>query len=314
MDRPRVFVYRDEQHSQPPFFSSAYTAISGREPTSDEEDEAAVSEEEDVLDMLPPAQPVIEVPGRPPDAIHVAFFKHADRNFFDNPWQWVVSKWIARRSPVYEHCQLVFSWYRDDGPPISATFSTSMTVPSSYVRPAYSAEKWSALPIVSCTEAGQRAAMWRWCQEHENAPFNKCGYYCNHLPMMCSCFAYDAAGEAFYCAEQVIHAMQSVELPEAADVVPYLSVPDDIYDMLLETGAKPTLLYRPTSNLYRTINRPPVRRMTMRQDDQQQQPSRRRRRSEGSGTGCCCCCCCCSKRFARRYGLILLKECCSTSH
>lgn len=268
---------------------------------------------------LSEAAAVLEVPDRPPDAVYVAFFRHGTYSPFVRPWQWLVSRRLRQISKKYEHCQFVFLWYYKDREPSTATFSTNKAVPSSYVNPAYTADNWDVLPVVSAggdAAVRTRTRLWNWCAEHQNAPFNSFGYYWNHLPpaSCCSCLAYNARGAAFYCAEQISSALHDLDLAEARDLsVPYRCVPDDIYHVLKSHGARPTTLSRPSSVTYAPTG-----------DPSNLASSSSVASSNPGDCDChyCCCCCfsrccclsgCCSKRNKERWDDEGSCTCCTTS-
>lgn len=188
-----------------------------------------------------------------PSSVCVAFVEHDHGDPLETGKTGVISAVIARRlrrlSPHFEHCQLVFEWgTADDSQRIS--FSTTKRTPSAYVSVAYRNEKWKALRLATISgqeRAADRRRLFRWTQENLRAPFNNCGYYCNFLPhaTCCSCCAWNARGESYFCAEQVATAMQEMRVPVFQYARPWLCTPDDVWHMLRYSGCEVTFIKMP---------------------------------------------------------------------
>jgi hypothetical protein len=203
-----------------------------------------------------PDSEIIRMKNDCPDGVYIAFFEH-------NPWTRLsfVNKLISARmraiSPKYEHCQFVFEW----NPPTScprATFSTTKRTPSAYLDDiAYQDKNWRAILVKSLSPEKRRLLL-RWTLRNERAPFNNRGYYCNFVPpaSCCSCLAFDADGEAFFCAEQIAAGMRMVGVPTFKHVRPYLCTPDAVFLLLREAGY-PMLSIRMPQTFVKNKNRAP---------------------------------------------------------
>lgn len=179
------------------------------------------------------------MPNECPDAVHVAFYRHAR---YESVLDALTSARLRQVSPRYEHCHVVFEWRAV--PPsheaVSVSFSTTELSPSLFVAPDYKDPCWEAV-YLSHLRAPDRRRLFLWAQENEHAPFNGCAYYWNFLPpaICCSsaCSCYDAEGRSFYCAEQVAVAMRVANAhPVFVHARTYRCTPDDVYDMLVRTA------------------------------------------------------------------------------
>jgi hypothetical protein len=144
-----------------------------------------------------------------------------------------------------------------------------------------------------------RGALYTWANNHQDAPFNDRGYYCNFIPpaSCCTCCAYDAQGKSYFCAEQVAAAMKEIGVSEADGIVPHISLPDEIYHRLHRAGGKLISINAPQVIRYASHCdkfSPPIS-LTM---DSASGSNRC-----GSSSCCCRCCdvCCCCGWCCRRY-------------
>jgi hypothetical protein len=204
---------------------------------------------------------IITVPNNKPDRVFIAFFEHGEysiKNFLT-----CIIGWRVRCiSPRFEHCQLVFCW-NPGLDQLVATFSTSKDNPSTYANTKYSNQNWCVYPIISLDDstdphtnlkisrAHERQAIFEWCNKRERVPFNNIGYYLNFLPPItcCPCLAYNARGSAYFCAEQVASCLVDNQIKEGRELIPHLTVPDNIQNALVTNGSIMT-----TVNIPRIIN------------------------------------------------------------
>jgi hypothetical protein len=276
-------------------------------------------------------KPTQRVKDEYPDTIYVAFFEHGQRT--DRRGGFWDAAWTTRMkviSPRYEHCQIVFEWQSENEttPCQRITFSTTERDPSSFVDIEYGNRNWTAkiitpLSCEACKPA--RHTLFKWARKNEGKPFNARGSYCNFVPpaTCCACCSFDAAGEAFFCAEQVAVGLKIAGVPIFADVRPYMCTPDDVYRLLHEIKCPETTIAMPSKKC-RMLT---AARMSMMdeegdedsvsvdiipgEEDDEKRESRSRRRKR---IGCCsrlaaalivplCCfaCCCCGNCIACRY-------------
>jgi hypothetical protein len=126
---------------------------------------------------------------------------------------------------------------------VRVTFSTTKLTPSAFVSTGYKHTNWRAVHLDRLKPA-DRERVFRWVCENVHAPFNSCGYYWNFMPMAscCTACAYDADGDAFYCAEQITTAMRVANAhPIFSHARPYECTPDDVYAMLTSSAGYPRL-------------------------------------------------------------------------
>jgi hypothetical protein len=191
--------------------------------------------------------PRIVVPNEYPDVVYVAFMEqvHSSATYSDRGTCIDVLSAARQKqiSPAFNHCQFVFDWTVDEK---RVTFSTSTRTPSRYVSVAYKNSKWRALRL-EWAQQDKRRSIFMWTQRNLNVPFNRFGYYWNFLPPVTCfpCCAYDADGESYFCAEQVVACLRDVEAPIISLARPYVCTPDDVYYMLRMAGCPETFIRIP---------------------------------------------------------------------
>jgi hypothetical protein len=217
------------------------------------------TEDESTITLYGRKDKVHNVPAQPPDYIYVAFIltdndvergqSGGDPMYRASPPASIRMKdgtgkrgfcgmfemcMMRRTSPNFQHCQLVFAWKRNgDEPATKITFSTTKHDPSQWLALAFNDVRWYGIKITERTDVPFRKKLFNWSRLNQHTPFNAAGFYWNFLPCVPSFCAYDADGDAFFCAEQVSFALKYCGLPSFADAVHYTCTPDEVYARLI---------------------------------------------------------------------------------
>lgn len=139
----------------------------------------------------------------------------------------VIQAMLEHISPNYQHCQFIFTWDVDDNRRIYTTFTTNEATSAQFTTSIYRRAEWKCIQLNLAP--AQRSCIFKWCLDNRHVSFNTCGFYWNFLPCVPTCFAYDAQGTSFFCAEQVATALKFAKVAAFANATPCTMTPDAVF-------------------------------------------------------------------------------------
>lgn len=184
------------------------------------------------------------VANRPPCALNIGFYATWDlpsRLTSGTCGVCIERSCMKYVSPKFQHCQLEFYWdIPVDHIPgrsirFTRTFNVTMEDHNTWETYMYTSSNWTTYKLLLGTDEVSR--IYEMAAQTNGKRFNYVGYLWNFLlPWMCQCFAYNAAGATYFCAELVATVLKDAGIPCFAHIKPWIATPDDIYNVIVAAG------------------------------------------------------------------------------
>lgn len=143
----------------------------------------------------------------------------------------LLKKWISYFGGRINHVEPVFVFEDETAIAVSVTLRSQRVQFETRNITAYNTKFWECYPV-NLTEY-QKFAMWDFCANQNNKPFNTRGLYCNFFPLLYHCFGTrDDDDSAWFCSQLIVAALKSANLQEFLDCLPSRTSPEMLYQLL----------------------------------------------------------------------------------